>query len=55
MKIDEFLRNPVGKGAIIPGRDMLLTNLDYRMQLLEKHKKIEMNIYTNKDDVYYHG
>ena len=54
MKIDEFLRNPVGKGAIIPGRDMLLTNLDYRMQLLEKHKKIEMNIYTNKDDVYYH-
>ena len=54
MKIDDFLRNPVGKGAIIPGRDMLLTNLDYRMQLLEKHKKIEMNIYTDKEDVYYH-
>ena len=54
MKIDEFLRNPLGKGAIIPGRDILLTNLDYRMQLIEKHKKIEMNIYTNKEDVYYH-
>ena len=54
MKIDEFLRNPLGKGAIIPGRDILLTNLDYRMQLIEKHKEIKMNIYTNKDDVYYH-
>ena len=25
MKIDEFLKNPQGKGAIIPGREQILT------------------------------
>ena len=54
MKIDEYIKNPAGKGAIIPGRDMILTNWDYRLQLLQKHKEIELNIYTNKNDVYYH-
>ena len=54
MKIDEFLKNPVGKGAIIPGRDNILMNLDYRLEVLQKHKEITMNIYTTETDVYYH-
>jgi hypothetical protein len=54
MKIDEFLKNPLGKGAIIPGKEDLLRSLDYRLQVLQKHKTIEMNIYTHKKDVYYH-
>ena len=44
MKIDEFLKNPVGKGTIIPGKEQLLTNLDYRLEVLQKYKEITMNI-----------
>ena len=40
MKIDEFLKNPVGKGTIIPGKEQILTNLDYRLQVLQKYKDI---------------
>lgn len=54
MKIDEFLKNPVGKGAIIPGRDNILMNLDYRLEVLQKYKEITMNIYTTETDAYYH-
>ena len=54
MKIDEFLKNPQGKGAIIPGREQLLMNLDYRLEVMEKYKTIELNIYTNENNVYYH-
>ena len=46
MKIDEFLKNPMGKGAIIPGRDSLLQVLDYRLELMHKNKEVVMNIYT---------
>lgn len=54
MRIDEFMKNPQGKGAIIPGREAHLQALDYRLELLNKHKKVEMNIYTQGKDVYYH-
>lgn len=54
MKIDEFLKNPMGKGAIIPGRDSLLQVLDYRLELMHKNKEVVMNIYTKDNDVYYH-
>lgn len=54
MKIDEFLKNPMGKGAIIPGRDSHLQVLDYRLELLHKNKDVVMNIYTKGNDVYYH-
>lgn len=54
LKIKEFLNNPLGKGATIPGRNIILTNLDYRLQILQKNKKIDLNIYTQDDMVYYH-
>ena len=54
MKIDEFLKNAGNKGSIIPGKEQLLINLNYRLELLEKYKKIEMHIYTDKNNVFYH-
>lgn len=54
MKIDEFLKNPMGKGAIIPGKEDLLRGLDYRFKLMNENKNIEMNIYTLKNNVFYH-
>ena len=54
MKLQEYLKNPTGKGAIIPGKDLILTNYDYRFQVLTKEKSIKLNIYTDKDVVYYH-
>lgn len=54
MKIDEFIKSPVGKGAIIPGKEQILMNLDYRFDLLKKNKGIILNIYTTEKDVYYH-
>ena len=54
MKIDEFLKNPVGKGTIIPGKEQILMNLDYRLEVLQKYKDINMSIYTDKGNVYYH-
>lgn len=54
MKLHDYIKNPAGKGAIIPGRDMIITNWDYRLQVLQKEKDIELNIYTTKNDAYYH-
>lgn len=54
MKIHEYLNNPAGKGAIIPGKNLILTNYDYRFQVLTKEKSIELKIYTNNEDVFYH-
>lgn len=54
MKIEEYIKNPAGKGAIIPGRNLLLSNYDYRFQVLSKEKSISLNIYIDKEVVYYH-
>ena len=34
MNIKEFLKNPVGKGAVIPGKNTLLADLDKRYSCL---------------------
>lgn len=54
MKLDEFLKNPLGKGAIMPGRDLMVDNLNYRLQSLMKRKELKINIYTSGNDVFYH-
>lgn len=56
MKIDDYIKHPAGKGAIIPGKDMIITNWDYRFELLQKNKGDELlvNIYTNGTNIYYH-
>lgn len=54
MKIQEYMKNPAGKGAVLPGRDIFIQNYDYRYQVLSKEKDFEMNIYTQDNCVYYH-
>ena len=54
MKIDDYIRNPVGKGAIIPGKEQIITALDYRLQVIQKYKEIIMKIYKDQENVYYH-
>lgn len=48
------MKNPAGKGAVIPGKDMFIQNFDYRYQVLSKEKEFEMNIYTQGENVFYH-
>ena len=49
MKIDDYIKHPAGKGAIIPGKDIIISNWDYRFELLQKNKEDELTctIYTN--------
>lgn len=54
MNINDFLKNPVGKGAVIPGKNFLLQNLDSRYkQLMDRHE-FEVNIYKKKDKFFFH-
>ncbi len=54
MILEDFLKHPAGKGAIIPGKDDLLTRLNIRFDFMLDKKGVNVNIYTHKDDVYYH-
>ena len=55
MILEEFLKYPAGKGAIMPGKDELLKVLNIRFDfMLKKRGGIDIKVYTNKDDVYYH-
>ena len=54
MKIQEYMKNPSGKGAVLPGRDIFIQNYDYRYQVLSKEKEFKMNIYTHDKFVFYH-
>ena len=55
MILEEFLKYPAGKGAIMPGKDELLKVLNVRFDfMLKKRGGIDIKVYTNKDDVYYH-
>ena len=54
MNINDYLKHPAGKGAVIPGREMILDRYNYRYQVLNKNKHIDMKVYINKNEVYYH-
>ena len=54
MNIKDFMKNPAGKGAVIPGRDMIIDRFNYRYGLLIKKKPFDVTIYKVKDDVLYH-
>lgn len=54
MKIHEYMKNPAGKGAVIPGKNIFIESHDYRYQVLSKDNDIEMRIYTKDDFVFYH-
>ena len=54
MNIKEFLKNPVGKGEVIPGKNTLLADLDKRYRALLERKEFEFNIYRKKDCFFFH-
>ena len=33
MKIHEYMKNPAGKGAVIPGKNIFIESHDYRYQV----------------------
>lgn len=54
MNIQEYLSNPAGKGAVIPGKNALLDVYNARYKNLINRKQIKVNVYTINDDIVYH-
>lgn len=54
MNIRQYLDNPMGKGAIIPGKQMILEDFNRRYNTLTNNKSIQCKIYNNKDIYYFH-
>lgn len=54
MNIREYMKNPAGKGAVIPGKEALLEIFNRRYITMNKTKPITFDIYTDKEIVYYH-
>lgn len=54
MNIREYLDNPMGKGAIIPGKQAIISDYDARFKKLIEDNKFSIKIYKDKDDYYFH-
>lgn len=54
MNIREYMKNPAGKGAVIPGKEALLEIFNRRYITLNKTKPIDFIIYVDKEIIYYH-
>lgn len=54
MNIKQFLNNPTGKGSVIPGKGAILNDLDRRYRNLTSRNDFDVNIYLNKNNVYFH-
>lgn len=54
MNIRQYLDNPMGKGAIIPGKQMIVDDLNKRYKSLTSNKSIECKIYNSKEIYYFH-
>ena len=54
MNIREYLDNPMGKGAIIPGKQAIINDYNTRFDKLIEDKKFSIKIYKDKDDYYFH-
>lgn len=54
MNIREYLDNPMGKGAIIPGKQAIITDYNARFNKLIEDNKLSIKIYKDKDDYYFH-
>lgn len=54
MNIKQYLDNPMGKGAIIPGKQMILEDLNKRYNKLISEKEIQCIGYKNGDNYLYH-
>lgn len=54
MNIYEYLDNPLGKGAILPGKNFILDDYNRRFSKLVMSKGIKYQILTKDDDYYFH-
>lgn len=54
MNIREYMKNPAGKGAVIPGKEALLDIFNRRYGTLNKTKPIDFKIYVDREIIYYH-
>lgn len=54
MNIREYLDNPMGKGAIIPGKQAIITDYNARFDKLLENNKFSIKIYNDKDVYYFH-
>lgn len=54
MNIREYMKNPAGKGAVIPGKEALLEIFNRRYRTLNKTKPIDFIIYVDREIIYYH-
>jgi hypothetical protein len=57
--LQEFINNPMGKGSnAIPSRQLIKDDLDRRFNSLfhnnEKQKKIDLDVYKDKNEYYFH-
>ena len=54
MNITEYLDNPLGKGAILPGKNFIVDDYNRRFTELVMKSKIEYTILLDKDDYLIH-
>lgn len=54
MNIEEYLDNPLGKGAILPGKNFIINDYNRRFTELVMKNKIECRVLTTKDDYFIH-
>ena len=54
MNIKEYMKNPAGKGAVIPGRESIMYAYEGRYNTMMKTKPIELRVYRDADVYYFH-
>lgn len=54
MDIRQYLDNPMGKGAIIQGKQLIIDDLDKRFEKLNTDKKIESDVYKDGNNYIFH-
>jgi len=54
MNIRQYLDNPMGKGAIIQGKQLIIDDLDKRFEKLSRDKEIDSDVYKDGNNYFFH-
>ena len=54
MNIREYMDNPLGKGATIPGKQFIVEDYNNRFHKLVMEKEIQMNVFISGNRYFYH-
>lgn len=52
--IKEFMENPMGKGSTVINRNLIISDLNRRYDELIKTKKIQLTVYRDDSEYYFH-